>query len=312
MIISTWQQFSLSRLMLGTVQFGLPYGVANQTGQPSYREVVEIVAAAVDGGVNCFDTAAAYGTSEDVIGRALSDLGVADRVLVVTKVRPLTLPELADSQLAAKAIEQSIAESRRRLRIDCLPVVLFHRESDAMYGNVLEDLRARGWLRHLGVSCDNRPGPAAEFVAGGHFSALQIPGNVLDRRHQQSGIFQTAAKQGVATFVRSVYLQGLLVMPAEEVPAALREVIPVRTRLASLANEAGLSLAELALRYMLSIDEVTCVITGVETVSQIKNNLSMFDRGRLPADLLAAITAVTSELPERVITPNLWPKKPTG
>ena len=59
----------LSRLMLGTVQFGQPYGVANRTGQPTATEVREIVAAAIDGGVNCFDTAAAYGTSEQVLGQ---------------------------------------------------------------------------------------------------------------------------------------------------------------------------------------------------------------------------------------------------
>ena len=80
MLTSTWNNEQLSRLMLGTVQFGMPYGVANRTGQPSYPDVVAILAAAVEGGVNCFDTAAAYGTSEDVLGRALRELGIADRV----------------------------------------------------------------------------------------------------------------------------------------------------------------------------------------------------------------------------------------
>ena len=94
---SSWNGLSLSRMMLGTVQFGLPYGVANHTGQPSYDEVVRIVAAAVEGGVNCFDTAAAYGTSEEVLGNALHELGLADQVTVVTKVFPLTAAELADS-----------------------------------------------------------------------------------------------------------------------------------------------------------------------------------------------------------------------
>ncbi|MEI7437870.1 MAG: aldo/keto reductase, partial [bacterium] len=180
-------EFRLSRLMLGTVQFGLPYGVANRTGQPGYDEVKAIVAAALDGGVNCIDTASAYGTSEEVLGRVLHELGVADRMVVVTKVRPLTPAGLADGALAASEIEQSLAESRRRLRLDALPVVLFHRESDGVHLPVLERLKARGWLQYAGVSCDNVPGPAAGFVAGGFAAALQLPGNILDRRHQRSG-----------------------------------------------------------------------------------------------------------------------------
>jgi aryl-alcohol dehydrogenase-like predicted oxidoreductase len=304
---SAWNDYRLSRLMLGTVQFGMPYGVANRTGQPEYRDVVNIVAAAVEGGVNCFDTAAAYGTSEAVLGRALDELKVADRVMVVTKVRALTPAELADSALVARAIEQSVADSRRRLRIDCLPLVLFHREADAAYLNVLVELKEKGWLRHVGVSCDNRPGPAARFVAAGTMSALQLPGNVIDRRHQSSGVFRDAAARGVAVFIRSVYLQGLLVMPEDEIPAALRDIVPVRRTLAAIGGEAGMTLAELALRYMLAQDGVTCVLTGVETVAQVENNLAIFARGPLPDDLLAAIRAATPELPETLLTPALWP-----
>lgn len=311
MITSKWKDYRLSRLMLGTVQFGMPYGVANRTGQPSYEDVRAIVKAAVDGGVNCFDTAAAYGTSEEVLGRVLHELGIIDRVMVVTKVKALSPDELSDPTLAATAITESVANSRQRLRIDCLPVVLFHREADAAHYGVLETLRQRGWLREIGVSCDSRPGPAAGFVESGHFSALQLPGNVLDPRHQRSGIFQAAASQRMAIFVRSVYLQGLLVMPESEIPPALQEVIPARRQLASLADQAGIKLAELALRYILS-QAVTCVITGVETVTQVRENLMMFDRGPLPADLLAAISASAVELPELVVTPNLWPRKPNG
>jgi aryl-alcohol dehydrogenase-like predicted oxidoreductase len=296
----------LSRLMLGTVQFGMPYGVANRTGQPEYRDVLAIVAAAVEGGVNGFDTAAAYGTSEEVLGRALHELNVADRVVVVTKVRALAAHERADTAVASRAIRQSVADSRRRLQLDCLPVVLFHREADAAHLSVLEELRDQRWLRQAGVSCDNRPGPAAQFVAAGNVSALQLPGNVLDRRHQRSGVFQDAAACGVAVFIRSVYLQGLLVMPEDDIPAALRDVIPVRRTLEKIAGQAGMNLAELALRYMLSQDGVTCVLTGVETTAQVHENLTLFARGALPSDLLSAIDGSVPELPESLLTPAMW------
>lgn len=302
----TWNEFRLSRLMLGTVQFGMPYGVANRTGQPGYTDVVAMLAAALEGGVNCFDTAAAYGTSEEVLGRALRELKPAADVVVVTKVRPLTPAELTDPALAATAIEQSVDLSRQRLGLDCLPVVLFHREADAAYLDVLEALKAKGRLRYAGVSCDNKPGPAAGFVAAGKASALQLPGNVLDRRHQDSGVFGAAKARSVAVFIRSVYLQGLLLMPEEAVPPALQAVIPVRRRLAGLAAEAGLTLAELAVRSMLSRDGVTCVLAGVETVAQMRENIEVFARGPLPADLLRAIDAAPAGLSETILTPSLW------
>lgn len=308
MITSPGNGFELSRLMLGTVQFGLPYGIANRTGQPSYQDVVSIVSAAIEGGVNCFDTAATYGTSEEVLGRVLEELKLTDRVTVVTKVRPLNPAELSDSTLAARAIKQSVAESRRRLRIDCLPLVLFHREADAAYWYVLEELRERNWLRHCGVSCDNRPGSASQFATAGTFSALQLPGNVLDQRHLRSGVFRDAAANGVAVFIRSVYLQGLLVMSENDIPSALRSVLPTRRRLETIAKEANMSLPELALRFMLSQAGVTCVITGVETIAQIQDNVAMFDRGPLPADVLLAIHEAIPELPESLLTPSMWPR----
>jgi aryl-alcohol dehydrogenase-like predicted oxidoreductase len=203
---------------------------------------------------------------------------------------------------------QSIERSRQRLQLDCLPIVLFHREADATFMDVLADLQAKHWLRNFGVSCDNRPGPAEEFVATGRVSALQLPANILDHRHARSGIFESAASHGVAIFVRSVYLQGLLVMPEAAIPVALREVIPARRTLEAIAAEAGISLSELALRFMLSQPGATSILTGVETVKQVNDNLEMFARGPLPEDILAAVHLAVPQLSETLLTPALWPK----
>lgn len=309
--IPRWKGIPLSQMMLGTVQFGMPYGVANRTGQPDYDSVVAIIRQALDGGVNALDTAAAYGTSEEVLGRALKQLGIAEKLFIVTKVRPLTEAELTDPRLAAAAIEASVHESRRRLQLDLLPGVLFHRESDAVYGNVLVDLRNRGLLEFAGISCGNFPGPAATFTNSGLVSALQIPGNILDRRHQLSGIFTRASSLGIAVFLRSVYLQGLLVMPEAEIPSHLAEIIPCRNQLEAIARDAGLPMAELALRYMLSQPGITSILTGVETVSQVQENLDMFARGPLSPDLVAAVEKLSLQPPEYVITPTIW-KPPTS
>lgn len=292
--------------MLGTVQFGMPYGIANQTGQPDYRGIVAIIDAAIAGGVNCFDTAAAYGQSEEILGQAMKDLGIADQVAVVTKIKALTPEELESPQRAGSTIRASVEDSLQKLQLECLPIVLFHREHDGEFLGVLEQLRDQGKLRHFGVSCSNVPGGAAEFVSGGRVSALQIPANIVDHRHFQSGILQESSVRNVAIFVRSIYLQGLLTMAEERVPDRLLGILPERRRLSSIAEASGLSLTELALRYMLSLPGITSVLTGVETKEQVEQNLAMFSRGNLSEDVMSAIHKVSGELPESIITPSMW------
>lgn len=304
---SSWNGLSLSRMMLGTVQFGLPYGVANQTGQPTYDEAVRIVAAAFEGGVNCFDTAAAYGTSEEVLGNALHELKLTSQVTVVTKVLPLTDLELANPPAAFQAIERSIENSRKKLRLDCLPIVLFHRETDAAHIECLARLRDRGWLNYYGVSCNNFAGPAQEFAAS--TDALQIPANIVDRRHLQPDFFTTTVTNNVAIFVRSVYLQGLLVMRESEIPTSLREILPTRQKLAAIAQQTGLSLQELAVRFILSQAGVTSVLVGVESVAQVVDNLPLFRNQPLPDDVLTQLQRLNFDLPESLITPSQWPSR---
>lgn len=303
---TTWNGISLSQMMLGTVQFGMPYGIANQIGQPGYGDIVAIIDAATSGGVNCFDTAAAYGQSEEILGRILRELGIADKVTVVTKVRALTTEELASPRLAESAIQASIELSLKRLQLDCLSIVLFHRECDAEFLGVLANLRDQGKLRHYGVSCSNIPGAAAEFVHGGQASALQIPANIVDHRHLRSGVLADSIRQNVAIFIRSAYLQGLLAMAEDTIPDKLRGILPERQRLTSIAAASGLPLTELALRYLLSMPGITSVLTGVETREQIQQNLAMFSKGKLSEDIIAAIHQDAVELPELLITPSMW------
>ena len=95
-------------------------------------------------------------------------------------------------------------------------------------------------------------------------------------------------------------------MPEEAIPPVLRDIVPVRRQLAIIAGEAGLTLAELALRYMLTQEGVASILTGVETIVQIRENIALFNRGPLPADVLVAVDNVVPDLPETILTPALW------
>lgn len=299
--------------MLGTVQFGLDYGIANPAGKPEYRQVLAIVAAALEGGIRAFDTAAVYGDSEAVLGRALRELGAADDVLVATKIRGLTDAERADPETAARAVRRSVEHSRRALGLERIAVVLFHREADAVHMDALRECVGRGWVERAGVSLGADREAARRRVSDARVEAVQIPCNVFDPRHVRSGMLAAAARRGVTVCVRSVYLQGLLLMPEARIPEFLRDAIPARRAVEAVAARFGLSMAELAMRYVLSLTGVSYVLTGVDTAEQLRENLRIAAAGPLDRGILEAVDAAAPALPERVLVPPLWePYKQAG
>jgi aryl-alcohol dehydrogenase-like predicted oxidoreductase len=303
-----FQDQELSVLMLGTVQFGLPYGIANRSGQPSPAEVKRIIAAAVEGGVNALDTAAVYGTSEQVLGTAIAELGLRDILFVATKV-----VQMADQGVTSKEadaiVEHSVTRSLASLKLDVLPLVLFHLETNWLrYADSLLRLKEKGLVRHVGSSV-NFPGPAREIIAAGKAEAVQMPTSILDHRFLRQGIPALAASGGTTLFARSIYLQGLLLMPEKDVMAEHAAVVPVRRALEALAREAGMGTPELAVRYMLSVGGITCLVVGVDSEAQMRENTSLFSRGPLAADLRDRIERAVPDLPDSILYPGTWSKK---
>lgn len=294
----------LSQLMLGTVQFGLPYGIANKAGQPEYADVKDIIACAHNGGVNCLDTAAAYGESEEVIGRVLADLGIADEMVIATKILAMN-DELSPGPASDEFVERSAVESLERLNREVLDICLFHREENFKYIDSLLKLKNKGLVKHIGVSVMT-PEAALEIVRSGVVDAIQIPTCILDHRYIRSGVIKAAVNSGVAVFVRSIYLQGLVLMPENDIPSELAQAIPVRRKLQVMASEWGLSIAELALRYVLSITEMSCAVIGVDSRNQMENNLDLLGKGPLDAVLIDMINSSVPKLSDDVLMPNKW------
>ncbi len=286
-----------SRLMLGTVQFGLEYGIANESGKPSFDRVCEIVKTAFEGGVTALDTAAAYGTSEEVLGAALERLGLREAMTVVSKVPPI--PDGTDVE-AERFIERSLRESLRRLRLGRLAVCLLHREEDLRHLPLLEKMVGRGLTDGVGVSLDSN-----RFLAeAASVRYLQLPCNLLDRRFD--AFWPVAMQKRIHVFARSVYLQGLLLMPEARIRPNLSAVIPVRRDLEAVARETGCTMAELCMRYVLSNPAVASVLTGVDTPEQMRENLRVAALGPLPAAVLGRVQACVPDLPEPLVRPALW------
>jgi aryl-alcohol dehydrogenase-like predicted oxidoreductase len=290
-------------LIVGTAQFGSPYGVANRTGRPSYEEVRAIVLAAHEGGVTLLDTAPGYGGSEEWIGRALGDLGLRDLMGVVTKVAPLR-PDLPPAE-ASRRIREGVEGSLARLGVPRVAACLFHREANLAYADELLALREEGLVAKAGVSLVH-PEAAARALRIPGLEAWQIASNVLDRRYTDPGLVAAARDAGVSVWVRSVYLQGLLLMDDDATPPFLRGVIPARRELRGLADRLGISLAELAMRAMLGQPGVQAVVVGVESLAQVRENLRLAAKGGLPNDAREALESFQPGLPEFVVSPWEW------
>jgi aryl-alcohol dehydrogenase-like predicted oxidoreductase len=303
-----FRDLRISALTLGTVQFGLPYGIANKTGQPPYTEVLAILAAACEAGVTCLDTAAVYGTSEEVLGRALAELGIRDRMVVATKVTQMA-NEGVTARQADAIVEESVTRSLKNLRLERIPICLFHLESNFLhYADSLVKLKEKDLVSHVGSST-NFPGPALEIVGSGRAEAVQMPTSVLDHRFLRQGIQALAARHEVALFARSIYLQGLLLMKEEEILPELSSVIPVIRSLREIAREAGMGLPELAVRYMLSLPGVTSLVVGVDSAQQMRENAALFGKGPLDDDLRERVDSAVPDLPDSILFPGNWSKK---
>ncbi len=256
----------MRRLALGTVQFGQCYGVANQSGQVQISEVESILAYAKQIGVNTLDTAVAYGDSERVLGK----LGVSSWK-VVTKLPAVPAGTKDVKGFALKTIESALV----RMQTEQLEAVLFH-DADQLLGDsgailyeALLTLKVAKKIKKIGVSI-YAPEILDTLCARYAFDLVQAPFNLLDRRLEHSGWLQRLSQAGVEVHVRSVFLQGLLLMSHTARPAKFNRWQGVWQHFAEWLNAKKITPLQACLRFALSHDEVSRVLVGVDSLTHLK------------------------------------------
>lgn len=202
------------KLAIGTVQFGLPYGVANKSGQVSRNEAKMILELARSTGIETLDTAIAYGDSETCLG----EVGV-EGFKVVTKLP--ALPE--DLGNVDRWVRDQVRSSFDRLGVQRVYGLLLHR-SQQLVGSegkpvvkALERLKAEGLVQKIGVSIYS-PAELETVTQACAIDLIQAPFNLIDHRLYTSGWLQKMHEAGVEIHARSLFLQGLLLMPRAEIP----------------------------------------------------------------------------------------------
>lgn len=306
-----FKNFPVSHLVVGGVQFGSEYGIANRVGKPSYESVSEIVRSAFARGVNALDTAALYGDSEAVFGRVLSELGLKEKAFISSKVRFVKGYTDENPKAVHRYVRESVVTSLTHLGVDWLPLCSLHQIDDLPYVDALLALKEKGLVRHVGVSLYT-PHDALRAIETPGIEAIQCPISVLDHRFMRAGILERAREKGIAIFARSIYLQGLLALPEDEIPSELEAVVAVRRSLQDAVEGLGISLMELGLRFVQSLETVTGIVVGMETVEQLESNLDFMEKGHLPERVVNQILSSVPELPKSILIPGRWPEPKVG
>lgn len=248
----------MGKLILGTVQFGLQYGV-NSAGRPGEDAVRDILAAAWQGGIDTLDTSSAYGNAEEVLGRCRKD--------------PFRL--ISKYPAGAGPVAEVFAKSLSRLGTDRLYGYLLHhfsvfRENPAIWEEFLQ-LKADGRVQKVGFSLYEPEELALILEQGAPFDLLQIPFNVFDRKFLP--YMEELHGKGVEIHVRSTFLQGLFFKDRNALPARLQPLRKYLLQLDGFARENGLSVAEVALNANLQHPCIDGVLIGVDNLQQLQSNL---------------------------------------
>lgn len=265
------------KLVLGTAQFGLPYGISNTAGQTPLAEARAILDLAKQAGIGQIDTAIAYGDSERVLGK----LGMTDWQ-VITK-----LPKVPDScDSVSEWVQKQINGSLQRLRLSRITGLLLHSPTQLLgpFGQelyrALVDQKAEGLVDKIGISIY---GPSELDALPGHMTLdiVQAPANLLDTRMRCSGWAARLKDAGCEFHARSVFLQGLLLMRPTDRPAQFQRWETLWQAWDTWLTVHGLTALQACVRYAFQESEADRLVIGIVNAKQLSEILEAID-GPLP------------------------------
>jgi len=253
------------KIALGTAQFGLDYGVANRQGKISPAEAKSIIECAWENGISILDTAIAYGDSEQRLG----EIGVQDwQVVSKLPALPEACADIADW------LNHELACSRERLNIRQLYALLLHRPLELLEENgkalyqALQNVKEQGLVKRIGISIYD-VSELDLLCAHYEFDLVQAPFNIVDRRILSSGWLSRLSDMGTEVHVRSIFLQGLLLMQPDARPRQFEHWAVLWTRLNDWLRFSSLTPLQACLNYPLSYPEIDKVLVGVDSLKQL-------------------------------------------
>lgn len=288
------------KLGLGSVQWGMNYGVANTHGRPGSGELKRMLAAAKAAGIRTIDTAFAYGAAESVIGELSAETAGFD---IITKTAGL---DPAGAFPSVDAVLGAFRTSLERLRRPSVYGLLVH-NADMLLGPhgralwaALEQAKAENLAVRIGVSVYD-PAQLDAIMRAYRIDLVQLPFNIYDRRFERSGSITAAASAGVEVHVRSAFLQGLLLMDVERLPRHFARIQEHHAKFHAWCGAQAMTPLRAALRFALGHSGADKVVVGAESAPQLEEILDAAGGETLP-EIPAAFEISAPE----IVNPSLW------
>lgn len=300
---------TLSAFSLGTVQLGMTYGLGADKEKPSEETAFSILDTAMGHGINNLDTANNYGDSEAVIGRWLKKRRQEKKALpwVVTKIGPF---KQGSYDILRDDILYQTESCLKNLGMDVLDCLMIHDFEDYdcnrdQIRRIFEEIKEQKLCKSTALSAYSRHDYGV--IAESGFDATQIPLNVFDWGQIENGGIEKLANAGMMTFVRSVFLQGLVFHTPEDLDPRMEFCVPYLKKYLNLCKEFEISPDVLALSFVLSIPGVTTAVMGCDTAKQVQNNCELFDKTvKLTKHQLGMLHDAFRNIDPRVINPGVW------
>jgi aryl-alcohol dehydrogenase-like predicted oxidoreductase len=274
------------KLGLGTVQFGLPYGISNTSGQTSAEEVSRILQAAAENGITVLDTASAYGTAEIVLGKNdMSSFHIVSKYITPS---------------AGKTIQEQLTGSLQNLQVKKLYGYLAHRPAEILNDKdqwkILKEFQQKGLVEKIGFSVNATEELRALLDKNCIPDLVQAPYNYFDNRFE--GLMIKLKETGCEIHTRSAFLQGLFFKDIHTLPSFFDTVKPLLKRVQQQTKNIPGAL----LHFVATKPFIDKVIIGVENVQQLLMNIS-------DLKLSIELEKNTAAVPEQILVPSNWPKQ---
>ena len=255
----------MSRLALGTAQFGLRYGIANQDGQVSRPEAKSMLRFASANGIDSLDTAIAYGGSEACLG----EVGTQGFKLI-TK-----LPSVPyDCEDVKGWVHKQVRSSLSRLGVTNIYGLLLHQPNQLLGTNgselfqALQELKDNAQVQKVGISIYS-PDELDLLIPKYRFELVQAPLNLVDQRLLSSGWMGRLKDHDIEIHTRSVFLQGLLLMSQSNIPNMFLNWNELWMKWYQWLSENKVSAVQTCLAYSLSFPEIDRVLVGADSKTQL-------------------------------------------
>ena len=296
------------KLCLGTVQFGMDYGVFN-TPKKDPEYCINCLDYATQNGIDAIDTATAYGDAERIVGEFLSRKTISrDKLYISTKHLPNLLDDYK-SEDYVHVIRENLQKSLATLNTDYVDAYYFHSSRYAFQPELLEAIsvmQTEGLAKKVGVSV-YYPDEAMACFRNSNIDCIQAPYSIFDHRMKEAGVFKTGSENGFNIDVRTVFVKGLIRLKDNEIPEHLIKARPILAKLDKICKDTGFSRIELAMGYVKREKEISHLVFGVRDMEQLKEDISSFQR-EIPDRLFDEIDEQFSGISADLVIPSLWVK----